>query len=84
MPLTLEPVPPKDTPESVRKMADDLDRYGDTDHEVIEALRDFADLLDRVEKAPVIVYGRDCDCPAASGHMDETVVGKRVALVEVE
>ena len=41
-----------DTAESVRKMADDLDRYGDTDHEVIEALCDFADLLERFEKAP--------------------------------
>jgi hypothetical protein len=42
------------------------------------------ELRKRIENAPVIVYGKDCDCPCASGYMDETVIGKRVALVKVE
>jgi hypothetical protein len=71
-----------DTPESVRKLAEEL--YGadpfNYDGGVYDALYRYADLLERIEKAPRARIRYD---GTIYWSLDRSLAGKRVALVEI-
>lgn len=45
---------------------------------------ELASLRAKIEAAPIIIYGRDCDCTSPSGGMHEGLIGKSVSLVREE